>query len=443
MEGAPFEAVRAAVLRLVESALAEDRVVLRFFTAGLEAEQTVKPRGSSSAGSAEAARNLLAARIPGGTTHIARSLHQLAGERAGRAEECLVLLLTDGQERGEPGDPLAAARSARARLDALGVDLRPIGLGTHSAASFLTALCKAGEEPVWATDLAQLATLFLRAARADDLAEGPALALREVESEEGTLAWQVLGPGAPVALPALERHVRAALASGAEALWIAERGEPVLALQRVGRGRVAAFASLPEPGWARQWSGGRGFPGGFGPILRWLARASETAQRPSAHIEQRGSAAFLVLSELPPETPVALPARLVDLGEAGGARALERVVLGPPTLAPGRDPERQRELDLGALRAQILSARLPGLAVGAGAAEQVLSIDPASLRALAEQRSSVDWAELRVGSGSVWRGARAATRGLALGLLGAGLLVLLAAELLRRGADQAPPPSSR
>ena len=147
MEGAPFESVRAATLELVAAALPSDRVSLRFFTRGLEPARLLKERSTANGGSAEqardAARELLRARVPSGSTFLLQALREFRATAG--ADETLLLLLTDGQDR-QAGSDESAARSVAAELAAARVRLVVIGVG--DAGHTLLAALAGGAEKV-------------------------------------------------------------------------------------------------------------------------------------------------------------------------------------------------------------------------------------------------------------------------------------------------------
>ncbi len=324
MEGAPFESVRAASLELVEAALPSDRVSLRFFTVRLEREHLLKERSATRAEDAEAARRaareLLALRVPSGTTFLLHSVRELGAELG--AHETLVLLLTDGWERDALADVLAEARAVAAELARVSARLVVIAVGEPNL-PVLAALAGGEERVRSGHTLADLRAVFRRELSGARVAEGE-LALHLAARARGSLAEEVagLGAGAPALAP-LERYVRNRLRPGAEALWESAEGEPVLALARAGLGRTALFASRPTQDWAGRYArAGLGQPAEFEGLLRWLARGPERAAGPSPRARLR--AGRLLVSALDPRTPAVLGARLSDLA---GTQAVEQLSL--------------------------------------------------------------------------------------------------------------------
>lgn len=338
MEGAPFETVRTAALDLVGSALLEDRVVLRFFTTGLDREVVLKDRGADAGGLAarEAARELLGLRVPHGSTFLLRSLDQLVAELNDRPPtETLAFLLSDGRDREALPDPLALASSLRGDLAAHGGRLVVIAVGDADRA--LLARLAGGDEAVRGGDtLGELAEIFQREVLGSRLVSGAALALTVVPRGRGSLAADALGEGgADERLSPVTRYVRCRLAPGAEVLWRGQDADPVLAVARAGLGRTAQLATRPSPDWAPGWSGRSGpeEPREFVGLLRWLARRPGPVGGPSARLVDGD----LVLSDLPEETPVRLA---VTVREPTGAELGRLEALPPQGL--GRDVLRTR-----------------------------------------------------------------------------------------------------
>lgn len=323
MDGAPFESVRAATLELVAAALPSDRVSLRFFTVRLEREHLLKERSASRAEDVElarrAAQELLALRVPSGTTFLLHSVRELGAELG--EHETLVLLLTDGWERDALSDVLAEARAVATELARARARLVVIAVGEPNL-PVLAALA-GGEERVRAgRTLADLRAVFRRELSGARVAEGE-FALHLAARAPGSLADEVASRTAEPVLAPLERYVRNQLRPGAEALWESATGEPVLALARAGLGRTALFASRPTPEWAGRYArAGLGQPAEFEGLLRWLARGPESAGGAAPAPRARLAQGRLILSGLDPRTPAELGARLVDLGGAHTAEEL-------------------------------------------------------------------------------------------------------------------------
>jgi len=327
MRGEPFETVRAAALELVAAALPSDRVSLRFFTTSLEREHLLKERAATRAEDRDAAqgaaRALLALRAPGGTTYLLRSLREVASQAGATETETLALLLTDGRERDALPDPTGMATAVSTELQAAGARLVVIAVGDPNRA-LLAALAGGADRVRDGHTLEDLRDVFHAELHGPQLAEGD-LELHEAPRAPGSLADQVHTAGAETrALPHLERLVRNRLRPGGEALWLGAEEEPVLALARAGRGRVALFASLPADGWAPALArAGLGEPAEFEGLLRWLARGPEGSPDPRARVGEDG----LRVTGLGPGTPAVLA------GELRGPDARLEVRLLAPSVA--------------------------------------------------------------------------------------------------------------
>lgn len=412
MESA-FEVVRAAALELVRAALPEDRVSLRFFTTGLEREVVLKERSATRVedeeAAARAARELLALRVPSGTTYLFAALQQLARELSAPAS--LVFLLSDGRDR----DPLTlegAARAAAAALAAARARLVVVGVGELDE-PVLAELAGGLERVQRGQGLAELSALFQRELHGSEVVEGE-LALSLAARASGSLADEVASAALALAAPPpIERFLRNRLRPLGEVLWLAPEGEPVLALTRAGLGRTALLATRPGGDWARRHArAGLGEPAEYEGLLRWLARGPQDAGARARCVGTR-----LELTGLAPETPAELVVRLEPEG-----RALR---LTPPAEL-GRDPWRTRTCELG---------EAPGpeawLVLAEGAEERVVTLErgpvPEFLRR--EQEVPAAWWTGVAGpaAGPVGRGAR----GWALSVLGLALGLLLAGAGLR------------
>jgi hypothetical protein len=352
MSGDPFETLRAATLDLVAAALPSDRVSLRFFTEALERERVIKERRGLEEErgdeGAEAARRLLGARVPGGRTFLFDSLRQFATVREGSGVPCLTLLLTDGRETDALSLEAKEERAAEVsrRLRAAHTDLVVIGVGEQMEEEILLLLGRPGEEVVRAENLSDLQAIFRREIAGSQIREGEAIAvLRAPLPDRGvtSLAREALGGLTDESdPPPLSICLRNRLREGGEALWITDEGEPVLAVQRVGRGRTALFASNPHPEWARLWTGrfGSGEPRHFAPLLRWLGRDRSSRAMERARIEGE----TLIVEGLGEGWPAELRGWVLDSTGEGerGADSGVPILLAPPASAAGLDPRSRR-----------------------------------------------------------------------------------------------------
>ncbi len=440
MQGEPFERARSAVHELVLGVPPNDRVELRLFTATLGPIAFEARRGQTREERAAAASALLLTRVPGGSTDVIGSLEELARLLGAEPTPALVILLTDG--RTAPG---AADRgvNARASLSRANAELRVIAIGEQADEGFLATLLLPGETLVRGGDLADLAGLLAREVHAERVRAGPDLVARlaPVETVETVLAREVLAAwssafaaGRPIA-----RYERTQLREGAEALWLAASGDPLLALQRVGRGRVVACVSSPSSDWAPFLAAE---PALLAPLYSALAREGERGERERVELDWEDER--MVLEGVPPDWPPLLDARFLAPPVAGSAagKDLGRALFQMPPQAPGRDPRTVRVAPRPELTVPLSRGERLELELSAPDLHEILVVAaplPAELSASPVPDLAADLPEPE---------AKAATRTgaphpLAVPLLGLGLALLFVAavEPARRG--QAAPGSGR
>jgi hypothetical protein len=313
MAGAPFESVRAAIAPVLDAALPQDDVEVRFF-----ADDVSAPLGIHAAQRAdpEARRAFLEAvvhaREPQGSTQLWRALDRIAATRASSARDALVLLLSDGRDpdRADLGTRGAALR---ARLGSAHARLAVIAAGDDPDRELLASLLLPGESIEDAGDLGRpdaagrLARAFAREIARDAVRSGPIEVLPVAQPS---------GPAAEIArastaLAPIARAVRADLAhstssaSRDEAFWSAPDGAPLGAIARVGSGLVASLAFEPATDWAPQWDDGAR----LAPLLRVLGREhAQRSARPQL-VERDGR---LCLENAPPDLPAPALAHVAD-----------------------------------------------------------------------------------------------------------------------------------
>lgn len=340
MAGEPFEHVKRALVELVEAAPPGDRLTLRLFTASLG--PPIELGGASAPERRANLARLLRAQVPGGPTAILDSLEALVAERARQGGPALLLLLSDGHDRFA-FDLEGRAQALREALAAQRCELAVIAVGTQANERLLGSLLAPGRELAIATDLRELGELFQREVQRGRLREGQALAIEpalpesagELEPAAEILRAARRRPSAE--WPRAQRYVRAELRPGASPLWLGEEGEVVLALQRVGAGLVAAWASAPLPGWSEEFAAARDL---VGPLLRGLAEGARRAGGPQLAIE--GGRLLLHGADL--SWPAVLEAQafapaLAGAFEGSGAEVeLGTLRLELPAEAVGKDP---------------------------------------------------------------------------------------------------------
>ncbi len=307
MVGEPFEHVRRALRELVSVARPQDRLQLRFFTGALGGVVELDGRPEARR---ETLSTLAGLRVPGGPTAILYSLEQLAEQRESEEREALVLMLSDGRDVNA-FETARRGAELRARFTARGVELRVLATGPSADTEFLTELLGGPELLVRADDLSRLGELFQREVLSEAIREGE-LDITLGTGAEGAADAELLRAWerASVAPPPVARYLRATARPNAQPLWVSsEFAEPLLAVQRVRSGWVAAWGSAPLPGWAEDYARADDL---IAPLVRWLAGGRER----QAALELRLGAAELVLERVPLEWPALLTGRLrAVLGE--------------------------------------------------------------------------------------------------------------------------------
>ncbi|QDU67164.1 vWA domain-containing protein [Engelhardtia mirabilis] len=300
MAGEPFEQVERAAVDLAGAAPADDRLLLRFFTSVLQPNVVLEDE--SGRGRAAVAERLVGARAASGPTALLASIEQLAAERRVDHERAmLVLLLTDGREAGGPVHERERRAELRSTFASTDTDLRALAVGPRADLSTLAPLVARPEYLSRVADAADLATLVVRAVADEDLVRGPFGLERAAAPDSGLVAQALDAASEP---PPVELLVRAELARGCELAWAGPRGEPALGLGRVGLGRVASLATLPQADWAPALARG---PSALWPLITWLC-ARPGGGGPRAVVEGD----WLVLRDLPADARPSLTGRLRD-----------------------------------------------------------------------------------------------------------------------------------
>lgn len=316
-----WDRVRAAVLGLVSSVPDGDRVQLWFFTGDL-----VRPMlFDSEAAQGESARlaalsDLMAVRAPGGNTDIVYSLNHFIEDREalrGGRRRAQVVLLSDGYQTGFSQ---LQPEQLRLRLAATDADLALIAIGERPNLSVLSRLLLEGESVVSAGDLRDLESLLVEQIFAErvrrDAGMQAQLAPLESLAAEGlgaslVSAWQRSGSFPCQPLRGYLRAVRNELPERqSEVLVLGMRGEPLLAIGRVGLGRSACLTSLPGSQWTPCLSTR---PEALAPLLLALAQgALGREERSTLRLSlERGS---LRLEHVPESWPALLQGTFPGLG---------------------------------------------------------------------------------------------------------------------------------
>ncbi len=339
MAGEPFEEVRRAASELVRCLPEGDSLGLRFFSAGLGGRVDL---GTGPAARAKTLRTLAGLQLPGGATAILYALEELQRVRQRSEGPAVVLMLTDGRD-DNAFDVLERGAAIRAAFAAGGSELRLLATGPKPDFEFLEQLMGSPEGYALAGDLADLGEVFRREVLADQIRSG------DLEVELSAVAAGALGAG-PVAArrapamhpPPQTRYLRTRLRDGASGLWKSvSAGEPLLALQRVAGGLVAAWPTAPVEGWAPGYAGE---PQLMAPLLHTLAGERQREPRPRLV----ATASHLILEGLPESWPLRFEARVRAPARGSSEREFEgarfEFDLGPG--APGSDPRRRRRAPL-------------------------------------------------------------------------------------------------
>lgn len=252
MAGEPFRLVREAVRELVRAAPPRDEIGLAFFTVALHSSRLLR-RGGSDHGSFEdrerIASELLDTRVPGGPTRIIESLEELADRRATAQNEALVLLLSDGREAADVPDAELRAERLREQWSASGTELIVFAVGEEANLEFLRTLVSDDNDLHAGDELDDLGHLFSREVNRERVREADEI---RALARTGALASELL-PAEFEPAP-FTRLLRMRSTSSAELVLVSDQGEPLLACQRVGRGRAIQLASLPFPDWGAAWT---------------------------------------------------------------------------------------------------------------------------------------------------------------------------------------------
>ena len=299
-----FALAQRAVLETARGLGERDSLGLVVFDA---APRLLIPLGPAATGIAALARDWQAR--PNGGTKLAPALEMAIGEleRAGAARRMLILV-TDGFIDGAPLADL------RARLDGSHIETIALAVGPDADASAL--------ERIVGTE----AGLVLRVDQAAELplAMRSGLERRRARVERGSIAVTQrealpFSPGTLTGWPAVAAHAVTRAQAGASVAVQSQRGEPLIAFQTVGRGRVMAL-TCGLGRWTPQWLQWREWPRLAGGLADWTSGAGA------------GAAVALAVSDLPGGLQVDADsaAIAVDTPAAPGR------VLATDRVAPGR-----------------------------------------------------------------------------------------------------------
>lgn len=207
---------------------------------------------------------------PGGGTNIypamVEAYEALSGARAANKH---VVLLSDGHS--QPGD--FSGITERMAMDRITVST--VGVGEGADAYLLQDIARWGRGRYYFTadpfDIPQIFTQETMTAARSSLIEEPFLPVlfRSHQAVRG-IEWG--------AAPFLFGYVATTPKPTAEVPLATERGEPLLALWRVGMGQVAAFTSDAKGRWASDWLPWPGYTQFWAQVVRQVAREPDAGQ---------------------------------------------------------------------------------------------------------------------------------------------------------------------
>jgi len=235
MVGELWSRARAALGPLSDAAGEGERLFVRSFAAALGPALPLGP-------------GVPAASASGGPTALCDALEALARESSER--ERLVVLLSDGKDRGGP-DALARAPGIARALAGQRITMGAIAVGEDANFELLRALCSPGQELLTSSNLAEgLEALFRRQLGARLWARQlPGLLASQSSLADLGVALAALRPEQPLARCAALRA-----RDGAQVVLVTAESEPALALARVGLGWCVAAGFDPAQSAFDPWN---------------------------------------------------------------------------------------------------------------------------------------------------------------------------------------------
>ncbi|MBL8862634.1 MAG: hypothetical protein JNK02_11560 [Planctomycetes bacterium] len=338
MSGEPARAARGALAALVEEAPPDDPLEARWLLEGAALRVDL---GGAGERADPVRRALLRQRAasgpePRGPTRIWGALEDLARELDG-ARRTLAVLVSDGRDPDRV-DLAARATALRAALAARDARLVVVAAGEDPDRELLGALAGSSSEVLEAGVLGSaepLARIFEAALGRGSVRVFEPPSAAAFAGGEGPLARAFAGLVPPV----LRCAVRARAAAGAEVVWAAGDGAPVLALARRGLGVAAAFALPPAAEWVEA---AHDLPAAIVAALR-LAAPPDPRTAPVL-FEEHGE---LVLEGPLEDQPAVVRIELED--QRGAALGSVDLVAA----RSGRDPWRERSAPLPAVLARL------------------------------------------------------------------------------------------
>lgn len=257
---------------------------------------------------------------PHGGTRLAPAVDAAAAalERSAAARRLLVLVTDGFVEEGS----LAALR---ARLEHARIETVALAVGPDADAAALQRIVGANGLVLRVQEAAELPTVMRSA-----------LERRRARVERGPFAVTQaaalpFAPGTFDAWPAVEAYLATKARPGAGVVLRSERGDPLLAWQRAGLGRVVALTSGLGP-WTPSWLSWAAWPQLAGGLAEWVGGASR-AGLAAPTVRERGAGLRIEVAQRAPDEEGADAGPLDLVVDTPGAPSR---VVPARALAPGR-----------------------------------------------------------------------------------------------------------
>ncbi len=309
-----FALAQRAVVETARGLTPRDALGLMVFDV---APRVLVPLGPAAGGMLALERDWKA--TPGGGTRLAPALAEAIGEleRAGAARRMLVLV-TDGFVEGAPLTDL------RARLERARIETIALAVGPQADAAALQRFLGAQGLVLRVNEAAELPQV-MRAG----------LERRRARVARGTIAVEQAQalPFAPARLqgwPTVAAHAVTRARAAATVAVQSAQGEPLIAYQGAGRGRVVAV-TCGLGRWTPQWPAWREWPRLAGGLTEWVAGAGDV--RGLAVSDLPG--ALRVEADVPAQASPGMPAA-GRVAVAVNTPAAQSYSLAAEPLAPGR-----------------------------------------------------------------------------------------------------------
>jgi Ca-activated chloride channel homolog len=273
------------------------------------------------------AQGLIAAIKPGGGTSILPPL-EAAYEAAANADAPLkhVVLLTDGESNDRGYEELIA------RMKPAQITLSTLAIGSDADTRLMSNLAHIGGGRYYFTE---------RSTQIPRIASKETTILTRNAIVEGQVA-AVVGDPSPILrsisgdLPALAGYVATTRKDRAVTALETERGHPLLAHWQFGLGRVVAWTSDAQQGWASSWAGWPDAAQLWSQAVRWSLPAPVPADfQPAVQVGPDGREVRLQVQALGDDGQFAnlQSTRATVVAPDGSARQISLPQTGPGTYA--------------------------------------------------------------------------------------------------------------